>query len=210
MIKVLLADPHAVLRHGLRLILQEDPGLKVIGEAATGREAIAQTIALTPDIVLMDLNFPDINGAETILQIRRAGPETQVLILTVSNRSEDMLAACRAGARGYLLKSVGGGDVIQAIYQVAAGQAMLSPPVATCLLDELANPSPPLQELTDRELDVLQYLTQGLGNKEIASTLNISQNTVKTHVRRILGKLNLRNRTEAATYAMQTNLISQH
>lgn len=210
MIKVLLADQHAVLRHGLRLILQEDPGLKVIGEAATGREAIAQTTALTPNIVLMDLNFPDMDGPETILQIRRSRPETQVLILTVSNRSEDMLAACKAGARGYLLKSVGGGDVIQAIYQVTAGQATLSPPVAACLLDELANPSPPLQELTDRELDILQYLTQGLGNKEIASTLNISQNTVKTHVRRILGKLNLRNRTEAATYAMQTNLISQH
>jgi len=207
MIRVLIADPHTVLRHGLRLILQEDPTLTVVGEAASSNETLTQAMALKPDVVLMDLNMPDLCGISTIRQIRDTLPAIQVLVLTISDRHEDMIAACRAGARGYLLKSVGGTDVIKAIHQVATGQATLAPPVTNSLLDELASPAATPEELTRREMDVLHYLTQGLGNKEIADTLSISQNTVKTHVRRILDKLNLRNRTEAATYAMQTNLF---
>ena len=208
MIKVLIVDAHTVLRHGLRLILQEDQAITVIGEAAESAEALQKTQTLNPDVVLMDLCLPGGDGIETIRQIRSTMPQTQVLVLTVSDRSDTMLAACKAGAKGYLLKNVSGAEVVKAIHQVAQGQAILSRPVTTCLLDELANPTPPPEELTRRELDVLQYLSQGFGNKEIATRLNISQNTVKTHVRRIFGKLHLRNRTEAAAYVMQRDLLN--
>jgi DNA-binding NarL/FixJ family response regulator len=155
----------------------------------------------------MEIVLPDARGAETIRRIRAGVPQTQVLILTASERCEDMVAAIKAGARGYLRKNVSGAEVIQAIHHVAAGQAVLPPALTTRLLDELADPSPTPEALTERELDVLQYITQGLGNKEIATALNISQNTVKTHVRRILGKLNLPSRTAAATYAMQNGIV---
>ena len=207
MIKVLIVDAHTVLRHGLRLILQEDPNIAIVGEAASGAEAITQAAKLVPHIILMDLQLPDLCGVEVIRQLRTVAPETRVLILTITDQSDSMLAACKAGVKGYLLKSVSGQDVVRAIHQIAAGQAVLPPSLTTRLLDELAAPSPTPDILTERELDVLRCMTQGLGNKEIASVLNISPNTVKTHVRRIFGKLNLRNRTEAATYAMQTDLL---
>ena len=207
MITVLIVNSHTILRHGLRLILQEDPALSVVGEAANGSEAVHQTHTFQPDVVLMDLALPDTCGIDTIAQIRASSADSEVLILTTSDRDEDMVAACKAGAKGYLLNNVTGKDVIQAIHQVAAGQATLSPPVTNCILNELSSPSLPPEALTSRELDVLNCLTLGLGNKEIATMLSISQNTVKTHVRRILAKLNLRNRTEAATYAMQANLF---
>lgn len=208
MIRVLIADTHTVLRHGLRLILQEDPALTVVGEAASGSEIMSNLLPLSPHVILMDLKLPDNYGPEIISQIKAAAPQTQILILTVSDEGENLLPAIKAGAKGFLLKSVSGADVVQAIHQVAAGQAVLPPCLTTHLVNELSAPPSTTEELTDRELDVLQYLTQGLGNKEIATTLNISQNTVKTHVRRILCKLNLRNRTEAATYAMQTGLLT--
>jgi two-component system, NarL family, response regulator LiaR len=208
--RVLIADAHTVLRQGLRLIIQEDPKLTVIEEAATSAETLEKALTLEPDVVLMDVNMPDARGIATIRQIRSLLPQTQVLILTVTDRSDSMLAACKAGAKGYLLKNVSGNEVIRAIHQVAVGQAILSPPVTTCLLDELATPSPSIEELTDREMDVLRYLSRGFGNKEIAKTLNISQNTVKTHVRRIFSKLHLRNRTEAATLVVQTNFLSHN
>lgn len=203
MIRVILTDPHTVLRHGLRLILQEEPEIRVVGEAANGAETVCQAIALSPDVIVMELQLPDFPGIKAIEQIRRAVPHSQVLALTVLDRSEDMLAACKAGAKGYLLKSVRGADVTHAIRQLAAGQAVLPPSLAGRLLDELACPTPTLELLTSREKDVLFQVAQGLGNKEIANTLNISENTVKTHIRRILAKLNLRNRTEAATFALQ-------
>jgi DNA-binding NarL/FixJ family response regulator len=208
MIRVLIADTHTVLRHGLRLILQEDPDLSVVGEAANAAELMDQVEAAAPDVVLMDVNLSDQCGIQTVRQIRLTASRPQVLILTVSDQCDNMLPAFQAGAKGYLLKSVSGQEVIQAIHQVATGQAVLPPTLTTLLIDELATPSPTLGELTERELDVLQCITQGLGNKEIATNLNISHNTVKTHVRRILAKLNLRNRTEAATFAVQTNLLA--
>lgn len=207
MIRVLIVDPFTVLRHGLRLILQEDPALIVVGEAADSAEAVTQATELTPEVTLMEITLPDARGAETVRRIREGVPQTQVLILTASEQCEDMVAAIKAGAKGYLRKNVSGAEVIQAIHQVATGQAVLPPALTTRLLDELADPSPTPEALTERELDVLQYITQGLGNKEIATALNISQNTVKTHVRRILGKLNLRSRTAAATYAMQNGIL---
>lgn len=208
MIRVVLADPHTVLRHGLRLILQEDPEIEVVGEAANGAEAVSQAIALRPDVIVLELQLPDFPGVKAIEQIRSAVPHSQVLALTVLDRSEDMLAACKAGAKGYLLKSVRGADVSRAVRQLAGGQAVLPPNLAARNLDELACPTPTPELLTGREKDVLFYVAQGLGNKEIANNLNISENTVKTHIRRILTKLNLRNRTEAATFALKRQALS--
>jgi len=207
MIHVLIVDAYTVLRHGLRLILQEDPELTVVGEAANSTDALAQVTTLGPDVVLIDPNLPDSYGIETIRSIRTMEPQTQVLVLTTSEQSIDILATFKAGAKGYLSKNVTGAEVVQAIHQVALGQAVLPPTLATCLLDGLAESIPASEQLTNRERDVLTCLTQGLGNREIATALNISQNTVKTHMRRILSKLNLRSRTEAATYALQKGLI---
>ncbi len=208
MIKVLIADAHAVLRHGLRLILQEDSALSVVGEAVNSAETIAKTIDLKPDIVLIDIDMPDQCGVKTIGHIRTLFPQTQVVVLTLSNQFDRILPTCQAGAKGYLLKSVSGGEeIIQTIHTVFSGQAVLPQMLTTRLLEEIASPTTTPECLTDRELEVLRYMGQGFGNKEIAYTLSISQNTVKTHVRRIFGKLNLRNRTEAATYAMQEDLL---
>lgn len=211
MIRVLISDDHAVLRHGLRLILQSAPDIIVVGEAGTGGDAVAQAIALSPDVVLMDLDMPDFSGIEATQRIRIASPETRVLILTVSDRKTDFIGALKAGARGYLLKSMDSREVLAAIRRVADGEAVLPPKLATRLLDEIAEPTlpdPAPDELTERELDVLTQLAQGLGNKEIAAVLNISENTVKTHVRSILAKLGVRSRTEAAAHALRGGLVS--
>ena len=211
MIRVLISDDHAVLRHGLRLILQSAPDITVVGEAGTGTDAVALAIVLTPDVVLMDLDLPDMSGAEATQRIRAACPETRVLILTVSDRKADFLGALKAGARGYLLKSMDSREVLAAIRRVAEGEAVLPPKLAARLLDELAEPlqpAPIAEGLTERELEVLASLAQGLGNKEIASALNITENTVKTHVRSILAKLGVRSRTEAAAHALRGGLVA--
>lgn len=213
MIRILISDDHAVLRHGLRLILQSAPDITVIGETGTGADAVTQAIALTPDVVLMDLDLPDMSGIEATQRIRAACPETRVLILTVSDRKSDFLGALKAGARGYLLKSMESREVLDAIRRVAEGEAVLPPKLAARLLDDLAEPAPsaPIaEELTERELEVLNQLAQGLGNKEIATALNISENTVKTHVRSILAKLGVRSRTEAATHALRGGMVSNN
>lgn len=208
MIRVLIADAYTILRHGLRLILEEDPLITVVGEAARASELMAQIDSKMPHVVVMDLGLSNNNGIETIRHIRTTSPHTQVVVLTTCAQGEVMLAACRAGAKGYLSKNVSGVEVIQAIHQVASGQAALPPQLTTQLLNELATEldKPSLNSLTRREVEVLQCLVHGACNKEIADHLIISENTVKTHIRRILAKLNLRNRTEAATFAMQTNL----
>lgn len=207
MINVLIADDHAVLRHGLRLILQEDPGLNVVGEASNGKEAVEMALSLKPDIVLMDVEMPDITGIEAARSIKRVSPEANIVILTVSDRNKDLLDAFKAGVRGYLLKDTDSTQVLAAIHRVASGDVMLPPNLTSRLMDELAKPTAPtLEDLTTREQDVLQYIALGWGNKEIAAELDISEHTVKTHVRHILAKLNLRSRAEAAAYAVRTGL----
>lgn len=207
MIAVLLVDDHTVLRHGLRLILQEDPDVLVVGEAASGAEAVRFALDLRPDVILMDIGLPDMTGVEAVRRIRLAWSEAQVLMLTVSDRNEDLLAAFKAGARGYLLKSVESKEVLAAVHRTAAGETILPPDLAARLVQELAEPE--AEPLTGREQDVLRRLARGLGNKEIAAELNLSENTVKTHVRNILAKLNLRSRAEAAVYAVQAGLVDK-
>jgi len=207
LIRVLIADDHTVLRHGLRMILEGAEGIVVVGEAADGAEAVAQARSLQPDVVLMDVNMPALDGIEATKRIRAALPQVRVLMLTISDKDRDLLAALRAGARGYLLKSAESGEVVEAIRHVAAGEAILPPALAARVLDELTMPAPSTPSLTDREQEVLGLIAQGLANKEIAARLHISENTVKTHVRHILEKLGLRSRAEAAAYAVREGLV---
>jgi two-component system NarL family response regulator len=196
------------LRHGLRLILNQADGLTVVGEAADGEEAVTLALARQPDVVLMDVNMPGgTDGIEATRRLRAARPEIKVLMLTISKRDKDLIDAVKAGARGYLLKSAEAGEVIESIRRVAAGEAILPPKMVSLVLDELVSPAPESKQLTKREIDTLKLVAQGLGNKEIASRLHISENTVKTHVRHILEKLHLSNRAEAAAYAVRHGLI---
>jgi len=207
LIKVLIADDHAVLRHGLRLILQETPDLRVVGEAADGETAVTLTQELQPDVVLMDLNMPGLNGVEATHRIRSSQPHVHVVVLTISKKDKDLIEAVKAGAKGYLIKSAQSSEVIEAIRRVAAGEAILPPALMARVLDELTNPTPTPEILTGREQEIIKLVAQGLGNKSIARTLYISENTVKTHMRHILEKLNLSNRAEAAAYAVHTGLV---
>ena len=207
MIKVLIADDHTVLRHGLRLILDSADGLTVVGEAADGEAAVAIALELKPEVVLMDVNMPVIDGIEATRRIRAAQPDIQILMLTISQKDKDLIGAIKAGAKGYLLKSAEASEVIESIQRVASGEAILPPTMMARVLDELANPAPEPKQLTERETDILKLVACGLGNKEIGGELHISENTVKTHMRHILEKLNLSNRAEAAAYAVRTGLI---
>lgn len=206
MIRILLVDDHAVLRHGLRLILQSSGDMTVVGEASTAADGVALAASLRPDVVLMDLQLPDLDGIEATQRVRSVYPEARVLILTVSERKSDLVAALRAGARGYLLKSMESQDVLDAVRRVARGEAALPPRLAAQLLEELAEPAA-APDLTEREAEVLACLARGLGNKEIATELNISENTVKTHVRNVLAKLNARSRSEAIALALRQGLV---
>lgn len=208
MIRVLIADDHTILRQGLRLILAEDPTLTVVGEAANGMEAVTQALKLLPDVVLMDVKMPGISGIEATRRIRAAKPGIQILMLTVSDKDEDLLNALRAGARGYLLKNAEAGEVLTAIHRVYKGEAILPPSMAARVLDELVAPTGKREALSGREIEVIRLLAQGLSNKEIAKALSISENTVKTHVRHIFSKLDLRSRAEAAAYAVSSGLVN--
>jgi two-component system NarL family response regulator len=209
LIRVLIADDHAVLRHGLRLILNEASDLTVVGEAANGEEAVKLALELNPDVILMDVNMPDFSGVEATQRIRSIQPDIKVLILTISKKDKDLIEAVKAGAKGYLLKSSESSQVMDAIRRVAAGEAILPPDLVARVLDELTNPTPTPNILTAREQEILKLVAQGFGNKEIATTLHISENTVKTHMRHILEKLNLSNRAEAAAYAVRAELTTE-
>jgi DNA-binding NarL/FixJ family response regulator len=209
MIRVLIGDDHTILRQGLRRILAEDPDLTVVGEAADGEQVVALALELVPDVVLMDVQMPELSGIEAARRIRTAHPEIRILMLTVSDRDEDLFGALRAGARGYLLKSAEAQEVLDAIHRVYRGEAILPPNLAARVVNEFAAPTPKPESLSQREVEVIRLLAQGLGNKEIAAALSISENTVKTHVRHILDKLGLRNRAEAAAYAVQSGLASR-
>ena len=206
-IRILIADDHSVVRQGLRMFLGLDPELEVVGEAANGAEALRQAQHLQPDVVLMDLLMPVLDGIAATAAIRREVPETEVIALTSVLEDTSVMGAVRAGAIGYLLKDTEADELRRAIKAAAAGQVQLSPQAAARLMREVRAPESP-EALTERETDVLRLLAQGKANKEIARALDIGEKTVKTHVSNILSKLNVPSRTQAALYAVRIGLVS--
>ena len=201
-ITVLVADDHAVVRSGLAAILGEQSDITIIGEAKDGLEAISKALELKPDVIMMDIFMPNCTGLDAMTSIRESLPDARVLILTISENEDDLFRALRFGAQGYLLKSANIDEVANAVRQVAGGEAILSPHIATRLVAEFrkkdANP-----ELSAREMEVLQLVGEGLTNTRIAARLFISESTVRTYLRRLLDKLHLSHRTEAMAYAVR-------
>jgi two-component system, NarL family, response regulator LiaR len=206
-IRVLLVDDHTVVRKGLRTFLSYDAELEVVGEAADGAEALTLAQALTPDVVLMDLLMPGMDGIAATAAIRRALPETEVLALTSVLEDASVVGAVRAGAIGYLLKDTQADALCQAIKAAAAGQVQLTPKAAARLMQAISAPESP-EQLTERETEVLRLLAQGQSNKQIARSLQNSEQTIKTHVSRNLAKLVVQSRTQATLYAIRTGLVS--
>ena len=206
-IQVLLVDDHRVVRQGLRMFLSLDPEIDVIGEAANGEEAINLVAQLEPDVVLMDLLMPVMDGIEATKRIRKKFPDTEVIALTSVLEDASVVGAVRAGAIGYLLKDTDADELCQAIKSAAAGQVQLDPKAAERLMREIRAPESP-EKLTDREVEVLGLVAVGKANKEIANELHISETTVKTHVSNILMKLGVPSRTQAALYAVRIGLVS--
>ncbi len=206
-VKVLIVDDHAVVRHGLHTFLRLDHEINVLGEAADGEEALELARRLRPDVVLMDLVMPGLGGVAATKSIRRELPDVQVLALTSVLENGIVVEAIRAGAIGYLLKSVDPDELRGAIKAAAAGQVQLSPEVAARLVREIRAPSGP-EVLTKREVDVLIRIARGRSNKEIAAELRIGPQTVKGHISHILGKLRVHSRTQAALHAVRVGLVS--
>ena len=206
-IRILIADDHAVVRQGLRMFLALDPELEVIGEANDGAQAVKLARELKPDVVLMDLMMPVMDGISAIHEIRQSIPEVEVIALTSVLEDASVIGAVRAGAIGYLLKDTKAEELCRSIRSAAAGQVQLSPQAAARLMREVRAPESP-QSLTERETEVLRLLAEGKANKEIALTLSISETTVKTHVSNILMKLGVPSRTQAALYAVRIGLVS--
>ena len=210
-IRVYITDDHHIVRRGIKQLLGTEPGIEVVGEGTNGSEAVADIEKLKPDIVLMDLVMPGMDGIEATRQIKAAHPSIQILVLTSFATDDKIFPAIKAGALGYLIKDTGPDELINAIRQVHNAQPTLHPSIAQKLLKELSLTSqqPPSQApLTDREVEVLKLIARGLSNQEIAETLVVSVATVYTHVSKILDKLHLASRTQAALYALREGLAS--
>jgi two-component system, NarL family, response regulator LiaR len=207
-IRVLIADDHSMVRQGLRMFLGTDPEIDVVGEARDGVEAISLAQALHPDVVLMDLLMPVMDGVSATAAIRRQAPDTEVVALTSVLEDAMVVDAIRAGAIGYLLKDTEAHELRRAVKAAAAGQVQLSPQAVERLLHKVRIPDRSADLLTERETDVLRLLAQGQSNKEIAQTLSIGEQTVKSHVSHILAKLVVPSRTQAALYAIRVGLVS--
>jgi len=206
-IRIVIADDHKVVRQGLRRFLELDAELVVVAEAANGAEAVRLAEELRPDLVLMDLLMPVMDGIAATATIRRTIPDTEVLALTSVLEDASVVGAVRAGAIGYLLKDTEAEDLCRAIKAAAAGQVQLTPQAAARLMQVVSGPESP-EALTERETDVLRLLAQGQANKQIARRLSIAEKTVKVHVSNILSKLGVQSRTQAALYAIRTGLVS--
>jgi len=210
-IRILIADDHAILRKGIRALLSTEPDMEIVGETADGMETVAQARVLRPDVILMDLVMPNMDGIEATRQVTAEHPGVRILVLTSFAADDKVFPAIKAGALGYILKDSGPAELVQAIYQVYRGEPSLEPAIALKMLQELSRPSerPPTPEpLSQREMEVLRLLAQGKSNREIADLLVITELTVRTHVSNILGKLHLASRTQAALYALKEGLAS--
>jgi DNA-binding NarL/FixJ family response regulator len=206
-IRILIADDHSVVRQGLRMFLGLGGEFEVVGEASNGREAADRALQLKPDVVLMDLLMPVMDGITAIGKIRTATKDVEVVALTSVLEDASVVGAVRAGAIGYLLKDTEANELRRAIRAAANGQVQLAPEAASRLMNELRQPEQP-ESLTERETDVLRLLAAGKANKEIAMALHIGDRTVKTHVSSIMGKLGVQSRTQAALYAVRAGLVA--
>ncbi|MEJ5314500.1 MULTISPECIES: response regulator transcription factor [Anaerolinea] len=210
-IRILVVDDHIVVRKGLMAILETEPGIEVVGEAGDGKEAVEKACSLLPDVVLMDLVMPGMDGIEATRQIKQRVPQVQVLVLTSFSTNDKVIPSLSAGATGYLLKDATPVDLVKAIEQVAQGEGALHPAVTRYVLGQIKNMPEETtveEELTEREKEVLQYMAQGYSNAEIARLLVVSNATVHTHVSRILSKLNVSSRTQAVLYALKRGIVS--
>jgi DNA-binding NarL/FixJ family response regulator len=216
-IRVLIADDHALFRHGLEMVLDEEQDIELVGQASDGAEAVAKAGESLPDVVLMDIRMPKISGIEAARAMKESAPSAKIVILTISDEEEDLFEAIRAGASGYLLKDIPLDEVAEAVRAVHGGQSLINPSMAGKLLTEFATlarrdeeerpQQVPAPKLTEREMEVLKLVARGMNNRDIAKELFISENTVKNHVRNILEKLHLHSRMEAVTYAWRKRLL---
>ena len=215
MIRLLLCDDHAMFRQGLRSILETERGVRVIGEAATGREAVRYALTTYPDVIVMDIQMPELDGVAATKTILEEFPEAKVIILTMYRQDRYVFEAIKAGARGYLLKDAGADDLISAIRRVAEGEILLRAELAASILDEFKrakevpeHPEHRLSELTEREATILRLLARGASNAEIAEDLGVSEKTVRNRLSEIFSKLRLNNRTQAALYALREGIAT--
>ncbi len=210
---MLVVDDHDLARHGLMAILSVAPDLEIVGEAKTGREAIEAARELLPDVILMDVRMPDLDGIGATRELSTAAPETKILILTTFEDDDYIFGALRAGASGFLLKRTRPEELLAAVHTIAAGDSLLSPSITRRVIDRMAQQPLPvladmarLEHLTPREREVLVHLARGKSNKEIAASLVVEESTIKTHVKRILLKLELRDRVQAVMFAYETGI----
>lgn len=214
-LSVLIADDQALMRAGFRMILEAEPDLKIVGEAADGREAVAEAARLRPDVVLMDVRMPEMDGIEATRQLLDANGDTKVVMLTTFDMDEYVFEALRAGASGFLVKDVPPEQLVAGIRSVASGDSLLAPSVTQRLIQEfvrrppdaLRTPPPGLDRLTEREVEVLRMVARGRSNAEIATELFVSETTVKTHVAHVLAKLGVRDRVQAVVFAYESGLV---
>jgi DNA-binding NarL/FixJ family response regulator len=213
MTRVLISDDDDLMRAGLTELLSNDPTIDIVGEASTGREAVERACRLTPDVVLMDVRMPDLDGIMATRELSRAAPGVRVLILTTFEQDDYIFGALRAGASGFLLKRTRPEELIAAVHTVAAGDSLLSPSVTRRVIDRMARqPVPDLADrsrlagLTPREREVLTLIARGLSNREIAAALVVEESTIRTHVKRLLMKLGLRDRVQAVIFAYESGL----
>lgn len=209
-IKIVIVDDHPVVREGIGSMLKREPDFKIVGEASNGREAIEKAGELEPDVMLMDLRMPEIDGVEAITQIKANKPDIKFIILTTYSDDEYIFKGIAAGARAYLLKDAPRDELFKAIRAVSRGESLIQPVVASRLLDklaELSKKSPSVETLSERETEVLNLMAKGVSNKDIADQLSITQSTVKTHITSIFQKLDVTTRTEAVTTALKKGII---
>lgn len=214
-IRVLVVDDHALFRRGLQMVIDDEPDMRIVAEAADGLEAVTEAGDLLPDVVLMDVRMPRRGGIDACTALKDVAPSARIVMLTISDEEGDLYEAIKAGASGYLLKEISIDEVASAVRAVHGGQSLISPSMASKLLDEFASmfsrgeerQQVPAPRLTEREMEVLRLVARGLNNRDIAKQLFISENTVKNHVRNILEKLQLHSRMEAVVYAVREKLL---